>query len=63
MTLANKFQFLAHAMRNDELSLGSFGDSILGSYLLADSGNRARLEMAFKDLIEREFDVWHKRLG
>ena len=63
MTLTNKFQFLAHSMLDGKLSLGSFGDSILGSYLIADNGNRARLELAFKDMIEREFDMWHKRLG
>ena len=62
MTLKQKFQWLAIQMQGDKLSLGGFGDSILGSYLIADSGNQHRLELAFKDLIEDEFKMWYKRI-
>ena len=62
MTLTNKAQWLATLVISGRLDLGSFNSSIMGSYAIADSSNRARIEQAFKDMIEKEFSTWHKRV-
>ena len=61
MTLPNKAQFLAIMCDTNRLALGGFATALMQAYLKADTGNRAIIEQGFRDLIEREFDMWYKR--
>jgi len=60
MTLPNKAQFLAIMCDTNRLALGGFATALMQAYLKADTGNRAIIEQGFRDLIEREFDIWYK---
>ncbi len=62
MTLTNKAQWLAIQSDADKVALGGFFTALLHAYTKADTGNRARIEQGFRDLIEREFDMWYKRI-
>jgi hypothetical protein len=62
MTLTNKAQWLATQSDADKIALGGFFTALLRAYAKADTGNRARIEQAFRDTIEHEFGVWYKRV-
>ncbi len=61
MTLTNKAQWLATMSESNKVALGGFATALLHAYTKADTGNRAIIEQGFRDLIEREFDMWYKR--
>jgi hypothetical protein len=62
MTLTNKVQWLATQSESNKIAFGGFLTSLLRAYGRADSNNRARIELAWQDDIEREFDMWYNRI-
>lgn len=62
MTLTNKAQWLATMSDSNKVALGGFFTALLHAYTKADGGNRWRIEQGFKDLIEREFEMWYSRV-
>jgi hypothetical protein len=60
--LSDKAQWLAVMSDAQKVAFGGFFTALLHAYTKADSGNRRRIERAFVNDIEHEFDTWYKRV-
>ena len=62
VSLIHKAQWLAVMSDARKVAFGGFFTALLYAYIKADSSNKRKIERAFANDIEHEFNTWYKRV-